>query len=76
MVRMLSSLRTSSSSEHGAAPKRLDFLLERLQRFEPAAGDDEIGAGTRQRAREGLPEPSARARDDSDFAGEIEGAHG
>ena len=52
IARMLASLRTSSSSGHDPPAQRRDFLLERAQRVERAAGDREIGAGPGQRTAE------------------------
>ena len=72
MLRMLLSLRTSSSSGTARRPSDSTSSWKGFSESSVAAGDDEVGARTRQRAREGLPEPSARAGDDRDFAGEIE----
>jgi hypothetical protein len=47
-------------------------VLKRLQRFERAAGNGEIGARARKSPAEGLAESAARAGDDGNFAGEVE----
>jgi hypothetical protein len=52
--------------------KFFNFLLERDQGIRVAAGDDEVSAGAGQRASEVLAETTARARYESNLAGESE----
>src|SRR5688572_13667909 len=61
---------------HDTAAERFDLTLKRPQRRGRPAGDDEVRARGRQRARERLSEAAARTSDHGHTAGEIEAAHG
>jgi hypothetical protein len=52
------------------------FFGERVERLERATGEDEVSAGIGQRAGKLLPEATAGACDEGDFASEVEGGHG
>jgi len=56
----------------GAAAEGPDFFFKGRERFAAAAGEDEVGAGFGECAREILSEPAACAGDDGDAAGEVE----